>query len=241
LCEPDPFTTLSPSWLPDKRIVFVDVPWVQEEKYARGESRRPRYSSGIEAEAVIDVLQQLKSRDAVVPVSTPGVKRATLQVLSPYRAQVNRIRRAVQAATAQGGLPHLSDFEFRGVDGAVGATVDEFQGNQADVIVVSLVRNNHAKRGQGLGFLADGRRLNVLLNRAKRKLVLVGSWSFLLSRFAHDARLPPEDPLADLAKVMRALKAAIDRGTAEKVEYSSVAAKLEGALGRGRRHRRRAR
>jgi hypothetical protein len=240
LFEPDPFTTL-PGWLPEKRIVFVDIPWVQEVKYARGESRSPRYSSGIEAEAVIDVLRQLKGRGAAFPASSQDVKRATLQVLSPYRAQVNRIRRAVQAATSQGGLPHLSDFEFRGVEGAVGATVDEFQGNQADVIVVSLVRNNHAKRGQGLGFLADGRRLNVLLSRAKRKLVLVGSWSFLLSRFAHDARLPPEDPLADIAKVVRALEAAMERGTAAIVDYSSVAATPEGAVGRGRRHRRRSR
>lgn len=87
--------------------------------------------------------------------------------------------------------------------------MDEFQGNQADIIVVSLVRNNHAKRGTGLGFLADGRRLNVLLSRAKRKLVLIGSWNFLLSRFSKDAQLSDDDPMADFARVMRALDGAI--------------------------------
>ncbi|MGA2058567.1 MAG: AAA domain-containing protein [Bradyrhizobium sp.] len=61
----------------------------------------------------------------------------------------------------------------------LGATVDEFQGSEADIVVASLVRNNDEKIGKGLGFLADDRRVNVLLSRARHKLVLVGSWSFL--------------------------------------------------------------
>ena len=221
--QPDPFAVIPNSWMPEAHIVFVDVPWVQQVKHAKGEHTRPRYTAPVEADAVVDILGQFCR--VVGPVRRPeegldevqAPVRPTLQILSPYRAQVNRIRRTVHTAISQGKLQNLQEFDLKGVDGAVAATVDEFQGNQADIIVVSLVRNNHAKRGTGLGFLADGRRLNVLLSRAKRKLVLIGSWNFLLSRFSKDAQLSDDDPMADFARVMRALDGAIQRKTAERV------------------------
>jgi len=44
--------------------------------------------------------------------------------------------------------------------------------------VVSLVRNNIRDKIDGLGFLKETKRMNVLLSRAERLLVLVGSWEF---------------------------------------------------------------
>jgi superfamily I DNA and/or RNA helicase len=46
-------------------------------------------------------------------------------------------------------------------------------------VVVSLVRNNPRAGKRALGFLSDSRRMNVLLSRAKFKLVLVGSLRFV--------------------------------------------------------------
>ena len=58
--------------------------------------------------------------------------------------------------------------------------LDSFQGNEADVVIISLVRNNHhAGVRSALGFLSDPRRLNVLLSRARWRMVLVGSLDFL--------------------------------------------------------------
>jgi hypothetical protein len=49
-----------------------------------------------------------------------------------------------------------------------------------DIVVVSLVRNNdHSGLRNALGFLADPRRMNVLLSRARWQLILVGSTQFL--------------------------------------------------------------
>jgi len=76
----------------------------------------------------------------------------------------------------------LANFEhFRPVRAAVGfvGTVDSFQGSEADLVIVSMVRNNAKTGRSGLGFLSDPRRMNVLLSRAKSKLVLVGSMRFL--------------------------------------------------------------
>lgn len=53
-------------------------------------------------------------------------------------------------------------------------TVDSFQGKQLDVIIFSCVRASSGGRG-GVGFLADVRRLNVAITRAKRAMWILGS------------------------------------------------------------------
>jgi superfamily I DNA and/or RNA helicase len=50
-------------------------------------------------------------------------------------------------------------------------TIDGFQGQERDVIYISLVRSNDALE---IGFLSDTRRMNVALTRAKKKLVVIG-------------------------------------------------------------------
>jgi superfamily I DNA and/or RNA helicase len=66
-------------------------------------------------------------------------------------------------------------------------TVDGFQGQERDVIVISLVRSNE----QGdIGFLRDLRRMNVAITRARMKLILVGDRSTL-------CRMPFYKRLAD--------------------------------------------
>jgi superfamily I DNA and/or RNA helicase len=85
-----------------------------------------------------------------------GVAPADLAVIAPYDAQVQLLRQLLAARLDQG----------LEVD-----TVDGFQGREKDAVVVSLVRANDAGE---VGFLADVRRMNVALTRAKRKLVVVG-------------------------------------------------------------------
>jgi superfamily I DNA and/or RNA helicase len=82
-------------------------------------------------------------------------------VISPYRAQVEYLQEAV------GANPLIR------VD-----TIDSFQGQEADVVYISLVRSNER---QELGFLKDYRRLNVALTRARRGLFIVGDSATLAS------------------------------------------------------------
>lgn len=82
-----------------------------------------------------------------------GVTADQIAVISPYSAQVRLLRK-------------LLDAEGLEID-----TVDGFQGREKEVVVISLVRSNTTGE---IGFLADVRRMNVALTRARRKLLVIG-------------------------------------------------------------------
>ena len=94
----------------------------------------------------------------------PHLPQGELAIITPYAAQAQDLR----------GI--LRDEERSGQKMTI-ATVDAFQGMEHDVIVVSTVR---ASLSAGAGFLSDPRRLNVLLTRARRGLLLVGHAATLL-------------------------------------------------------------
>ena len=66
-------------------------------------------------------------------------------------------------------------------------TVDSFQGKQMDVVIMSCVRASEPGQQTGIGFVADVRRLNVAITRAKRALWILGSAATLkvLTQPAH--------------------------------------------------------
>lgn len=88
----------------------------------------------------------------------------------------------------------------------MGATVDEFQGSEADIVIVSLVRNNGLPTWKSLGFLKEPNRMNVLLSRARQKLIVVGSWDFFQTRTDSDTGDFAE--LAWLRRMMKVLREA---------------------------------
>ena len=109
-----------------------------------------------EAELVVRIVAAL--REANVPASA-------IAVVTPYNAQVQLLRSLL------GGEPELE----------IG-TVDGLQGREKEAVIVSLVRSN--EHGE-VGFLAELRRLNVALTRARRHLTVVGDSATL----AHDRDL----------------------------------------------------
>lgn len=88
-------------------------------------------------------------------------KRLTIGLISPYKAQANWLRSHLDAYSLLQKYSRQISVH----------TVDGFQGQERDIIGISLVRSNH--EGE-IGFLKDTRRMNVALTRAKRKLIVVG-------------------------------------------------------------------
>jgi serine/threonine protein kinase len=172
--EAVPYAIIDPARLPASPIVFVNMPFVQSTIGRQEIEKKPRYHNVEEADAVIQILSLIRAVD--------GPRRPSIAVLTPYREQMRRLKTRIQQER-KGRLAHLKDFLFESDGDTPVGTVDSFQGNEADIVVVSLVRNNAHSGMRGLGFLADPRRMNVLLSRARSKLIIVGSHEFLTSRF----------------------------------------------------------
>lgn len=99
--------------------------------------------------------------------AVPDDQMPSIAVLSPYREQVNQLENLFR-----------EDSETSGWMAPIGArplltvqTIDGFQGQERDVVYISLVRSNN--RGE-IGFLKDYRRMNVAMTRARKLLVVVG-------------------------------------------------------------------
>ena len=91
-------------------------------------------------------------------------ERLDVGVISPYRAQVQYLRRLLKKK--EFFKPYRSLISVN--------TVDGFQGQERDIILISLVRAND--EGQ-IGFLRDLRRMNVAITRARMKLIILGDAS----------------------------------------------------------------
>jgi len=94
----------------------------------------------------------------------PGIEPFSVAVISPYREQIRLLKELFSETT----------------DNISVNTIDSFQGQERDMVIISMTRSN--PDGE-IGFLADIRRMNVAMTRAKKKLVIVGDSSTL-------ARLP---------------------------------------------------
>lgn len=196
-----------------KPITFIDLPYVRKEPQCGCEDRQPPWNNPKEAEAVVSALSKLK---VVGEVNESG-KPPTLAILSPYREQVKLIRDRI--ARSRASLKNLEQFDSPFLDGEYCGTVDSFQGDEADVVVVSLVRNNHhSTPTKALGFLQDDRRTNVLLSRAKWMMIVVGCLDFYRS-VVEFAQTQPDANVGFLKRFLDALGRAQDAGDAAVIEF----------------------
>ena len=143
-----------------RSILDLDVPmeWIdyrfQEEFVGESFGRINK----AEAELTLMTLQEYFERIGKTRVLN---ERLDVGVISPYRAQVQYLRSQLKKKEYFKPFRHLITVN----------TVDGFQGQERDIIVISLVRSND--EGQ-IGFLRDLRRMNVAITRARMKLIILG-------------------------------------------------------------------
>lgn len=106
--------------------------------------------------------------ELVIQLNTyyPPKKFPTIAVISPYKQQIQVLKEQ---------LVHCPELVLHGDKISVN-TIDSFQGQERDIVYISMTRSN----AQGnIGFLSDIRRMNVAMTRARKKLVIIGDSSTL--------------------------------------------------------------
>ncbi|MBR4229255.1 MAG: AAA family ATPase [Bacteroidales bacterium] len=147
----------------DRQVSPLDTPlmWLDTSALASEERQGcgMSLSNSEEAKLVIHTL-----RDYIDMISPQRIEneRIDFGIITPYRGPARLIRRLLR-------LQHYFRRLRRHI--SVG-TVDGFQGQERDVIVISLVRDN---ADGNIGFLRDLRRMNVAITRARMKLIIIGN------------------------------------------------------------------
>ena len=166
-------TVASDGPVPDTPIVVLNLPSLSKtSKEAFEEHTSPSYRNTIESEAIYQALKHIH------PMPNAEGSPPSMAILSPYSGQVQHLERLLTSSIDK-KTQTLFGFVSPRSDGRFFYTVDSFQGGEADLVVVSLVRNNVLVGFRSLGFLTNRQRLNVLLSRARQKLLLTTSLDFL--------------------------------------------------------------
>ena len=154
------------SFTPDLPVEFIDTAGLGYLEITIPESRST--ANPEEAELLLKRLAQLLEPHIQCSQAEHEQDLLTIGVIAPYRAQINCLLDAIEE---NDDLYRLLQQRMLSV-----GTVDSYQGQERDIIAISLTRsNNHGD----IGFLSDIRRMNVGMTRARRKLLLVGDSSTL--------------------------------------------------------------
>lgn len=141
-----------------KSIEFIDTAGCNFDEIQNPETLS--YFNPKEADILFKHLQQLLieyGQQELLPAISIGI-------ISPYKEQREWLKDTISEV----------EFDKTKLESLSVKTIDGFQGEERDVIYISLVRSNEK---QEIGFLNDLRRMNVAITRAKKKLVVIGDSS----------------------------------------------------------------
>lgn len=125
------------------------------------EKQDPESLSRFNEEEAVLVIRQIERLVEEIGIEVWIEQEITMGIITPYRAQVDELTKLSEASILLESLYKLISIN----------TVDAFQGQERDVIVISFVRSNEKAE---VGFLSDIRRTNVAITRARKKLIMVG-------------------------------------------------------------------
>ena len=218
--------------VPAVPLAFVDVP----DGYERSDGSSQ--TNPVEAQKIVNIVKKLVGGHDVLP--------ADIGIVTPYAAQVRAIKRLLngnqrERRTRFDAPPPPDSLEALEV-----STVDGFQGREKEVIVFTCTRANP---NGNVGFLADPRRVNVMLTRARRGLIVVGHiptlrreptvWGPWLAWAGENglicgAAATDADSAARLATIgMSSLDEIGGRGAGEVMQMGALLSPMMGAWGEG--------
>uniref|UniRef100_A0A8C1YHK8 RNA helicase n=1 Tax=Cyprinus carpio TaxID=7962 RepID=A0A8C1YHK8_CYPCA len=133
------------------------------------ESNSPSFFNTSEIDIMIDYLKKLLLTQAKKGIAKIAPKE--IGIIAPYRKQVEKIRKAIKMHTELKSCLGIEEMKV--------GSVEEFQGQERKVIIVSTVRSDkkHIILDEtfSIGFLKNEKRFNVAVTRAKSLLIMVGN------------------------------------------------------------------
>jgi ABC-type molybdenum transport system ATPase subunit/photorepair protein PhrA len=164
--------------------------------------------------ALCSLIQGLSTEDAGEFLS--------MAILAPYNSQTRMIRDEIEKIEIPNFLKPVRNVYARDTNETKWVhTVDSFQGNEADIVVVSLVRNNNLLDvRKSIGFLSEESRMNVLLSRGRKKLILIGSFSFYQRQIEHLQSDDVLDPLRFLKRLLDYIQEGVENKKTAIVQFS---------------------
>lgn len=152
----------------ERTIVPIDPPliWIDTANLGYEEEQNSLSQSRLNTNEGILLVETLKLYINEIGKKRLLDERVDFGIISPYKSQVQLLRRLIKhEKELKQFLPYITV-----------NTVDGFQGQERDVILISMVRGNDEGR---IGFLNDLRRMNVAITRARMKLIILGDTSTL--------------------------------------------------------------
>ncbi|RVE70580.1 hypothetical protein OJAV_G00065900 [Oryzias javanicus] len=148
----------------DFPVIFHGVAGLDER-----ENTSPSFFNVAEIEVLMDYVQKLL--EAQGKKGEPKIVPKDIGIIAPYRKQVQKIRRALEKVS--------KNFKFQDMNALKVGSVEEFQGQERKVILVSTVRSSSEymefDKKFSLGFVKNEKRFNVAVTRAKALLIVVGN------------------------------------------------------------------
>ncbi|KAM8830509.1 putative helicase mov-10-B.1 isoform 1-T1 [Synchiropus picturatus] len=145
-------------------VIFHAVTGIDER-----ESNSPSFFNRAEAEVVVDYVKKLLETQRKKGLAS--ISPRDIGIIAPYRKQVQKIRKALQKIQKDLKLKDMNQLKV--------GSVEEFQGQERRVILVSTVRSSpdyaEIDKKFHLGFVKNEKRFNVAVTRAKALLVVVGN------------------------------------------------------------------
>jgi len=142
----------------DKPLMFIDTAGCGFDEKADGTSTTNPDEAVFLLKQLTKLVEQSEQLD---PFNFPSIA-----VISPYKQQVHLLKELMLSNPIL--MVHANKISIN--------TIDSFQGQERDVVYISLTRSN---TDGAIGFLSDVRRMNVAMTRARKKLVVIGDGATL--------------------------------------------------------------
>ena len=152
---------------PEKHIYFIDC----KKNETHEKDSTSMYNTG-EAKVVVEIIRKLNEYFK----ARPDLEKLSIGVICTYGDQARRIKELIKSEKVK------TDAFKNDTEKMIVSTVDDFQGDERDIVILSTVRNPENPAKSNPGFILAYQRINVALSRARRMLIMVGNRRYLESK-----------------------------------------------------------